>query len=314
MIRDPSVPEYIDTLSTSACELLNLLETALSDCLMPISSLKCNDEAQTVLLLRQMMHQITLGYLSSFEALEELARTIPGRKKRFEVTHRLVTFFSKALDCLGSLSEIQAESENEERRRLRNKRARKEEGEYAINKYLSRTLVQICQMDWKAGQLAHSEILEGILCSVLNRTAHLLSRVVFKEHVAGSDKLGNISKDRQASPTAATKFEFRYIIPILHASLGGPTRKELVANVLAESRRTGRSVDRDGSLIAMARKLVQETLVKSAVGADVEGLKLPAVPEDAEVYSPGVSHYVEQYGSEWFLESVWALVGWELAA
>jgi hypothetical protein len=284
---------------------LNLLETALNDFSIPLSTLKFTDESRTVFLLQQMMHQITLSYLTSFQALEELARTIPGRKKRFAVAHSLVTFFSKALDYLHSLSEMQAEQELQDRSRLRNKRARKAEGEYAINKFLCRTLVQICQMDWKVGQLAHSEILEGILCSVLTRTAHLLSHVIFKEHVAGSGKVGNISVDRLASSTVATKFEFRYIIPILHAALGGSERKELVAKVLAGSRR---------STISQAKKLVQETLLKGAVGdADMEGLKLPEVPSDEmfPIIQSGV-YDSEQYGSEWFLEAVWALVGWEL--
>jgi hypothetical protein len=299
--------------SASASDLLNLLNTALSDCLVPIWSLKCNEESQIVLLLQQLMHQMTLGFCSTFEALDELARTIPGRKKRFKVTNQLVTFFRNALDYLHLVSGFQAERDNEDKGRLRNKRVRMEQDEYAINKYLSRTLVHICQVDWKIGQLGHSEILEGILCSIFNHTGHLLSHVVFKEHVAGSDNLANISIGDATSATAATKFEFRYITPILHAALGGTTRRELVDRILGDSRHTSVSVDLHGNFISKAKKLMQETLVKSAVGADVEGLKLPAQPEEAETYSPGVSNCVEQYGSEWFLEAVWALVGWELA-
>jgi hypothetical protein len=279
---------------------------------MPLWPLKCDDELQTILFFQQLMHQIALGFCSSFEALNDLARTIPGRRKRFEIVIGLVTFFKHALDYLHTISGLQAERQNADERGLRNKRARIEQNEYAVNKYLSRALVQMTGMDWKTGHLGHSEILEGMLCSVLAHTGNLLSHTIFNEHVAASDKQGNISLRGPTSQTAATKFEFRYIIPILHAALGGNTRRELVAKVLGD-RRTGRSASSEGHLLSTAKKLLQNTLVKSAVGADVEVLKLPEQPEEVEVYSPGVSDRVEQYGPEWFLEAVWALVGWDLA-
>jgi hypothetical protein len=312
IIKDSAIPARSDTLSNSACELLNLIDDALSSCLMPIWQHKCDDESQTVGLLQQLMYQISRGYLAAFEALNELVMTMPGRKKRGDVISGLIDFFFKALNYLKSISKLQAEQENEEKGRLRTtgKRARTEPGEYAVNKYLSRTLVRICQIEWKSGNVGHSEILEGILSAVLIRTGHLLSHVVFEEHVAGSDKQGNISMERPSSPNMAAKFEFRYIIPILHAALGGSTstRKELVMNVLADTKSTRRASS--APLLATAKKRMQETLIKSALGVDLEGLKVLAAPE--EVYSPGVSYRVEQYESEWFLESVWALVGWEL--
>ena len=306
--KDSGVPEHIDTLSSSACKLLSLIDVAMSECLMPIWQLKCINHSQIILLLRQMMCQINLAYVASFEALNELVQTIPGRKKRIDVTNRLVTFFKTALDHLHSISTLQADLERDQKGRFRTKRVKAEPGEYAVNKYLTIALVQICQLDWKTGIPSHSEILEGIICSVLTHTGHLLSHVVFREHVAESAKHGNISMDRPLSPTVGTKYEFRYIIPILHAALGGNLRKELVAKVLTQSR--GSAVDTHGDMMSKAKKLMQEQLVKSAVGADMEGLKLPAPPEDPESYSPGVT--VEQYEAEWFLQSIWALVGWEL--
>jgi hypothetical protein len=310
--KDGNIPALIDNLWKSACELLALLEAALSECLMPLWSLKCDDEPRTVLLFRQLMHQIALGFCASFEALNELSRTIPGRKKRFEIVVGLVTFFKHALDYLHTFSCRQAERENNDKQGLQNKRARAEQSEYAVNKYLSIALAQMSQMEWKIGQPGHSEILEGMLCSVLTHTGHLLSYSIFNEHVAGSDKPGNISLRGRPLQTTATKFEFRYIIPILHATLGGTARRELVARVLGD-RRLGRSVSLEGQLLLNAKKLLQNTLVKSAVGVEVEGLKLPELPEEGETYSPSFSHRVEQYGSEWFLEAVWALVGWDLA-
>lgn len=310
--KDPSFPDHIDNIWKSARDILGLLEAALSDCLMPLWTLKSDGESQTVRLFQQLMHQIALGFHASFEALNELVRTITGRKKRFEIVIGLVNLFQHALDYLHTLSGLQADRDNEEKRSLRNKRVRMERSEYAVNKYLSRALVQMTQMDWKTGQLGHSEILEGILCSVLTHTGHLLSHTIFNEHLAESDKPGNISLRRPISATAATKFEFRYVIPILHAALGGNTNRELIARVLGE-RCSVTSSNLAGHLLSNAKKLLQNTLVKSAVGADVEVLKPPTPIEEEEAYSPSVSHRMEKYGSEWFLESVWALVGWDLA-
>ena len=255
------------------------------------------------------MHQVTLGYFASFEALNEIAETIPGRKKRFDVTHRLVSFFRTALGHLNSVSTLQNELESDMTGRPNKKRLKKEVSEYAVNKYLTKTLVQICQIDWKTGMLGHHEILEGILCGVLSHTGHLLSHLCFKEHVAGSEKQGNISMGIPSSRTVATKFEFRYIIPILHAALGGNSKKDLIAKILAQ--RKGRAGDTNGDMIWKAKKKMQEQLVKSAIGSDTEGFEWLAPPETAEVYTTEAN--AEQYESEWFLQSVWALVGWELA-
>lgn len=266
------------------------------------------------------MHQIGLGYRSSFEALNQLARTIPGRKKRFEIVYSLVIFFHKALDHLHNVSNLQAEHEMEENQRLRKKRTRTEQSEYAVNKYLSSTLIAISQMEWKSGQLGHSEILEGILYTVLDHTGRLISHTVFNEHVAESDRPGNISSASPESSTEARKFEFRYIIPVLHAALGGSTRKELVARVLGDNRsnlnvqrRMGSSSVQDCDLLLKSKKVIQETLIKASIGAEVDALRLPTPPEVETNYSPHVGDSVEQFGPEWFLEAVWALVGWELA-
>ncbi|KAG0648961.1 hypothetical protein D0Z07_4820 [Hyphodiscus hymeniophilus] len=311
--RDSEIPEQLDNLLSTACKLLNLLDESLSVCLAPLPQLKCNDESRKVLLLQQMMHQITLAYMAAFEALNELAKTIPGRRKRFGVSNKLITFFCTALNHLHRGSTLQANGEYNQKDGPRIKRARMEVGEFAVNRYLSKTLIQICQIDWKPGLLGHGEILEGILCSVLNHTGQLLSHVVFKEHVADSDRPGNISMERPSSPMVAKDFEFRYIIPILHAALGGNSRKDVVAKVLAENQLgMGTAAVLNGHTLSMVKRRMQEQLIKSAVGSDAEGLKLPIPPEDAEVYSDGVS-LENKDESEWFLEAVWALVGWELA-
>jgi hypothetical protein len=230
-------------------------------------------------------------------------------------------FFNKSLDHLRSLCTIQAENEFADSRRSRHKRVRTED-EYAVNKYMTGMLVSIVQMEWKATQIGHSEILEGMLFSILDNTGRLLSHEVFKEHVATSNLIGNITKGLPSLLPAAAKLEARYIVPVLHTALGRTSaRKELVARVLAKNaaninpeRRSHSASGETGDLLVKARKLIQSSLVKSAIGGEgLVGLKQPVPPEEDGYIALEIDTGVERYGPEWLLESVWAVVGWELA-
>jgi hypothetical protein len=261
------------------------------------------------------MQQLALSFRSCVEALNTLCRTILGRQKRFEIVYRLVNFFSRSLDHLHTICNIQAENELATRK-LRHKR-QKTESEYAINKYMTGMLTNVSQVDWKVGQAAHSEVLEGILFSILNHTGRLLSNAVFKEHVSTSDRVGNITKGGTEILPGAAKLETRCIVPILHAALGkSTTRKELIARVLAERATDGsvkmQTPSHRRNLILKARKMIQSSLVKSAVGGEaLQSLRTPNRPEEGQYTSDFVVP-VDMYGSEWLLESVWALIGWEL--
>jgi hypothetical protein len=301
-------------------QVLSLLDNAVSDCFIPLCNLRCSDDAQILVLLQQLMHQVFLGFRSCFDSLHDLCRTILGRKKRFEIVHRLVMFFNKSLEHLRTVCTIQAETEFADSRRLRHKRVRTED-EYAVNKQMTGMLVSIAHMDWKATQIGHSEILEGILFSILDNTGRLLSNAVFKEHVAISDRIGNITKGLPSLLPAAAKLEARYIMPVLHAALGRTSaRKELIARVLTENtakfdnqRRSQSSSGEKRDLLVKARKMIQSSLLKSAVGGEgLVGLKLPAPPEEDGYIALEVDTGVERYGPEWLVESIWAAIGWEL--
>jgi hypothetical protein len=274
------------------------------------------------MLLQQLMYRVELCYRSCFSALNNLCRTILGRQKRFDIVYRLVMFFNKAMGHLQTLCSKQAKHELDERLQMQNKIVGVVDDEYAVNKYLTQTLVSITQVEWMVGQPGHSDILEGILFSVLEHTGRLLSNAVFKEHVATSNRVGNITKGGSPILPEAAKLEARYLVPVLHAAMGrSPARKELIAKVLADSRTASAEQARprvsslsNHDLFQKAREMVQNSLLKSAVGGEeLEGLRLPTRPEDHVEYAPGVDICVEKYGTEWFLESVWALVGWELA-
>jgi len=321
-MKDTDHPEHIEDLSKTCVHTLMLLETALCDCSIPSWSLKCSDDPQTITLLQQLMYQIEVSYHLCFGALNKLCRTIIGRQKRINVVYRMVMFFNKSLEHLETLCNIQAEQELGDRLQMRNKRARLLDDEYAVNKHLTRTLTSITQMEWQVGQPGHCDILEGMLFSILDHVGKLVSTAVFKEHVGASDQVGNITKEGPPTLVEAAKLQTRYLVPVLHAALGrSTTRKELIMKVLADNKSAGQVQPRASSLpshdlVTKGRKLIQSALLKSAVGAEVlEGLKLPILPEDHVDYVPvGVDIRAEKYGSEWFLESVWALVGWELAA
>ena len=326
IIKGPDNPNQIENLVKNCNLLLSLLDSALSDCCLPLRLLKIDsDDAQSLKLFQLVMNQAVLGYLSCFEALNLLCRTIPGRKQKPDVIYHMVMFFSAALNCLQTVSTLQTEHEIvQDCRRLHHKRGRMEEVEYAVNKYLAQALAWILQnLDWKVCQPGHSDLLEGILFLVLNHTGRLLSDSVFEEHVATTDTPGNITVRKIAPLTKATKLESRYIVQVLHAAIGGGSRKELVAQVLMANNPNKVNAHKGlenpagsaavaGDLLSKAKFLIQSTLVKSTVGGvGLDSLKLPSPPEEAFSH-PIVSSDLELYGSDWLIEIVWALVGWDL--
>jgi hypothetical protein len=276
-----------------------------------------------VRLVEQLMHQIVQGFRSCFNALNGLCLTILGRSKKFGIVYRLAMFFKKALDHLHTACTLQGEREIEGRRKTRQKRA-KTNDEYAVNKYLCQALISITQTEWNVGSPGHGDILEGILFSILDHTGRLLSNAVFNEHVAGSVKVGNITLGGPDPLGDGASLESRYFIPVLRAALGGSNRRrELIARILSDGRGNSRnqsqvanlpvSTSPRDDLLAKARKLLQETLVKCAVGGEeLDRLDLPKQPDDADD-SFELTSCSEIYGAEWLLESVWGVLGWELA-
>ncbi|TVY59651.1 hypothetical protein LSUE1_G008566 [Lachnellula suecica] len=318
--------DHLEEATKQSLQLLSILENAVSDCCQPLHSVRISDaDSQIVTILRHLMHQVTLGFRSCFEALGQICRTIPGRTKKSELVYRMVMFFNKALNLLQTISNLQREEEQvQDRRRLRHKRAKTEEGEYVVNKYLAWALSStVSSLDWKVGKPGNGEILEGILFSILEHTGRLLSGAVFSEHVAKSTNPGNISEGQAPPDPTTAKIESRYIIQILHAAVGSPEKKELVAKVLASERKVLDPLKRLSSLacsssftrdlVSKSTTLIQSTLLKSAVGGENLGsLKLPLPPTEESKFSVEATNHVECYGPEWLVENVWALIGWDM--
>lgn len=303
--------------------MFDLLDTSLFDNCMPFYLLKTSTkDKHTLDLLQRVMRHVGVSILACFKAFNELCNTIPGRSKKSELVYQLVLFFSKSLDFLRTLSNLQAETEEDRMRQMRwSKKARLEEGEYAINKYLAGMLASVSYgLEWKAAHPGHADLLEGILFTILEHTGRLLSEAVFDEHVAASNNLGNITKEGTSGCRSSARIEARYIVQVLHAALGGDERKDLVAQLLAAGKINAGSL-RQGSvhgvfsadLLVKAKKLLQSTLMKSAVGGeDLETLRLPTPPVERTVLPAAKGAGVERYGSDWLVETVWALIGWDL--
>jgi hypothetical protein len=267
------------------------------------------------------MHQIVLGFRSCVNGLHELCLTILGRSKRFEIVYRLALFFKMALDHLRTACTVQAENEIEDRRRTRSKRA-KTDGEYAVNKYLCQALTSITQIEWQAGEPGHKDILEGILFCILEYAGRLVSHAVFNEHVATSNKVGNITMEGPVMLREAARLEARYIMPVLLSALGdSDIRKELVAQILSDHpkeqghlTRLPTSAESGHDIFTKTRKKLQETLLKSAMGGEgFDSLSMPSPPDEGLDIAVESGSSVEKYSPEWVLESVWAVLGWELA-
>jgi len=316
--------DQINNLTKQTTHMLALLGTPFFDSCLPLSLLK-TDSAQkhTLSMLQRVISHAGVSFHACFKAFNEICRTIPGRSKKSELVFQLVMFFEHSLQFLKTLSDLQADQEDTPVHRARStKRARVEEHEYVVNKYLAKMLSSVAYgLEWEVHQPGHSDFLEGLVFSILEHTGRLLSEAMFDEHIAVSDNPGNISKNIPRGSKEAARIEARYIVQILHATLGGDKRKELIAQILSSSRRQAghsRLVSTNGSvlsgeLLLKARKLLQSTLMKTTVGGqELETLRLPTPPlEVTEMIVPEGST-MERYGSDWLVETVWALIGWDL--
>lgn len=230
----------------------------------------------------------------------------------------MVKFFSKSLELLHSSSCSQARHESDEHRGL-NERPKKVAGEeYMVNKNITLCLISILQnIEWKVNNQTHCNLLEACLFLVLEQTGRLVSEAVFTEHVAASDNPGHITKAKAFIKKDFTRFESRYIVQVLDAALGDENRKRLIAEVLSgkksqnESNILTQPLIPNTNVLSRVTLLLQSTLVKSAIGeSNMEslGMLTPPTEQLGQVSDEGE----ENYGSEWLLGRVWAIVGWDL--
>jgi hypothetical protein len=326
--QDSSTLDHLNILAKSIVHTLVLLESALSDTCLPLNLLRDDSEDhRTSKLIQQVMHQVRTSFISCSKSMTELCLTIPGRARNPEIVYRMVMFFNKALKLLHTICKMQAESEvARDNQRPRRKRSRAEEREYIVTKTLASSLASIaCGIEWKVGQTGHADLLEGMLFCIMEQTGRLLSEAVFAEHVATSDNPGNISKTDDLVPSGSVKRESRYMVQILQAALGGIARRKLIAQVLAlgksssfqQSHVAGSTLSSTppSNLLSKVKKLLQSTLVKSAVGGfDLETLRLPTPPIEEAELAIEVDEELEKYGSEWLVQSVCGIIGWDMIA
>ncbi|KAG4429012.1 hypothetical protein IFR05_015508 [Cadophora sp. M221] len=314
----------INALAKYINQTINLLDTTISTCCLPLKVLKTTSkESKMLLLLQQVLCQVAYCFLACFNAMNHLFLTISGRLKQVEIVSRMVMFFKKSLDLLQTICALQLEDDRS--RSPRSKRARLEGGEYAVNKYLAQALALITkEVKWEINQPGHGDILEGMLFLVIEHTGRLISDSVFGEHVAASDNPANISNSHTFPSRGLLRPESRYMIQVLYAALGGSDhdRKELIIRVVSAGHSAQNSTSRDstampsgsgtsGEMLRKAKKKLQGTLLQSMLGEiDPESLRLPKKPtEMSEVEDKRLNG--EKYGKEWLLETVWGLIGWD---
>lgn len=318
----------MNVLAKDIIQTLITLESALTNTCLPLKLLRSdNEDHRSSMLIQQVMHQVKISYMACFKSTTELCLTIPGRARMAEIVYRMVIFFKKALKLLHMLGELQVEYEAAQAcQKPRHKRSRLEEREYIVSKTLAASLASIAHdMEWKGGQCGHADLLEGMLFCIMEQTGRLLSEAVFAEHVATSDNPGNISKSVDPVPSPSIKHESRYMVQILQAALGGTTRRKEIAQVLdlgtpssggqAAAAIAPRSSASPADLLSKAKKLLQSTLVKSAVGGHyLETLRLPTPPMEEAELTTDVDEEIEEYGTEWLIHSLWGIIGWDMIA
>ncbi|CZS95585.1 uncharacterized protein RAG0_05184 [Rhynchosporium agropyri] len=311
-IRQASTLDQINHLTKSVLQTISMLDKAIPDCCLPLKSLKANSaDLKTLRMLRYLLDCIRRSFHTCFDGMNQLFSTIPGRMKQRVVINRMIMFFQKSLDFLSTISALQSE-ENEHTQQIqstRNKRAKLDKVEYAVNRYLAQTLAFIAkQIDWEEGKIGHSEVLEGMLVVAIQRTGRCIKDAVFGEHIL-------------APRSVVIRPETRYIVQVLYATLGGANKKELISLVLSKEQPSRNSSSGSnvpsgsvisGQLLNKVRKQLQEILLESTLGGvDLEIMQLPTIPSDLGDIED-TSDKEEQYGKEWLLERVWGLIGWDM--
>jgi hypothetical protein len=301
----------VDTID-HANKLLTLLEASLVDCCTPLRLVSSTNVNSRILkVFEHFMHQLSLGYQLCFDSLNEICKTMLGRTKKNDIIYRMSGFVQKAIAFLHDISLAQEYKESKAPRR---QSSNGHDGiEYIVNKNLANAIASmLAGLEWEVGKPGHSELLEGILYTILQHTGKLVSVAVFNEHVASSEKEGKVTEKTQRAEVCTAKFESRYIIQILYTAIGGATRTELISQVLAAGR-PNMSKDGKGDLVSKARKLLQSTLINNSTsGVSMETLRLPPPPSEDTAVPDAVHHSVEKYSPEWLVEMAWALVGWDM--
>ncbi|RFU24830.1 hypothetical protein B7463_g11509, partial [Scytalidium lignicola] len=325
---------YLENVEQKCNAVLTFMNDIINKSISPQSlHIQTIHDRQTEVLFQLLFCHLDLTYQSCFRSLTCLCQTIPGRAKRHTIVYGLVKFFGDALAQLTLFCTSQAELDLNIEQRRDPKRARIEKsskGENIIIKGLSNCLVSILlNLEWKQGQISHTDVLEGILFFILRRTGAIISEIAFREQVASSDLPGNIAKmdgSEKRTQQHAARFECRYMWQIIQAALGrsDTTRKELIMKVLAGSTTsaTRRAVATPleglvGGLLEKEKRRLQSTLVQSIIGggptlAFQDVLKLRPKPETEDVEPPNECDDLEKNGSNWFIDSIWALVGWDM--
>jgi hypothetical protein len=304
--------DYLTDTINHANTLLSLLEASLDDCCTPLRLVNTDKiDPQMLKVLQHFMHQLSLAFQSCFDTLNEICKTMLGRTKKNDIIYKMVGYIQQTIAFLHDVSLAQEYKESKATQRKESRILDK--GEYLVNKHLANSIASmLASMEWEPGRPGHSELLEGILYTILTHTGKLVSISVFSEHVVLSGNEGKVTENRQPPPVDTARFESRYIIQILYTALGGATRTDLISKVLAAGR-SNVSKGGGGDLASKARLLLQSTLInKTTGGADYETLRLPPPPSEDAVVPDLVNHSVTKYSPEWLVEMAWALVGWDM--
>ncbi|RKF54859.1 hypothetical protein OnM2_094036 [Erysiphe neolycopersici] len=308
----------VENLAKLTCQVLEVIKITIWNSCQPFWLLKTS-QSHVIQIFQNLMDQIALAFLVCFDALNELCKNILGRGYKYETTYRMVMFFQKSLELMHSSVYLQTEHEKYHFQDVCSKDSTTIEEDYIVIKSVARCLTSILQnLNWDAKNSSHSDFCEGIIFLILDYTGRLISEAVFSEHVAGSDNPGNITNTAAQVNQSVIRLESKYIVQILQAALDSESKKRVVANILSSNiNRDDRCTLADLSmsyedLFSRATFLLQSTLVKSAVGGEtMESLRLPTPPTE-RVELDSVEGNEEKYSSEWLLEKVWGIIGWDL--
>ncbi|KAF7881840.1 uncharacterized protein EAF02_006528 [Botrytis sinoallii] len=291
---------HAESASASCRKLIELSWKAISDCVPKYIDVSVtNYHTKDIKCLAHLMSEIVECYKSCVEVSTEHYKTIAGRElvRKSNIIHSLCSFFDKTLSELDKLSiaktKIPIRSGDSTSDRVETSA---DNDDSMMVRFVANLLFRILgKIAWQQNNDLHKQIFEGILAFIIDHTGILISKIIFREHVAASKLPGNISTGESSFDLTKKEcaLKSKYLIRLL----------EMALKIHEKNIGTGPTEE----LLQKAKRKIQNTLKNSIIGGSLLGLKKPDQIAEEPIDIPGLEG-LEMYSEDWAIQCVFTMI------
>ncbi|KAF7930552.1 uncharacterized protein EAE98_004952 [Botrytis deweyae] len=291
---------HAESASASCRKLIELSWKAISDCVPKYIDVSVtNYHTKDIKCLAHLMSEIVECYKSCVEVSTEHYKTIAGRElvRKSNIIHSLCSFFDKALSELDKLcitkTKLPIRSEDSTSDWVETSA---DNDESMMVRFVANLLFGILgKIAWQQNNDLHKQIFEGILAFIIDHTGMLISKIIFREHIAASKLPGNIATGDPSLDLTKKEcaLKSKYLIHLL----------EMALKIHEENIGTGPTEE----LLQKAKRKIQNTLKNSIIGGSLLGLKKPVQSAEEPIDIPGLEG-LEVYSEDWAIQCVFTMI------